>query len=134
VIPRPNGRGRRVANDHARLDAQVAPCRHPGCAAGRRQPVGDRGPGGRLPGSQLEGLLELLNEATPLEARYLLRTVTANLRLGIGTPTILDALAEVHAGSRKQRPVLERAYNICSDLSLVAATLVTQGMAAVEAM
>ena len=54
--------------------------------------------------------------------------------LGIGTPTILDALAEVHAGSRKQRPVLERAYNICSDLSLVAATLVTQGMAAVEAM
>jgi hypothetical protein len=30
--------------------------------------------------------------------------------------------------------VLERAYNICSDLSLVAATLVTQGMAAVEAM
>jgi DNA ligase-1 len=83
---------------------------------------------------KLSGLVGLLRQATPLEARYLLRTVTANLRLGIGTATILDALAEVHAGGRKQRPVLERAYNICSDLSLVAATLVGEGLAAVEAM
>jgi DNA ligase 1 len=83
---------------------------------------------------KLEGLVALLALATPLETRYLLRTVTANLRLGIGTATILDALAEVHAGGRKARPVLERAYNICSDLSLVAATLVAGGLAAVEAM
>ncbi|HEY4726779.1 MAG TPA: DNA ligase, partial [Actinomycetes bacterium] len=65
-------------------------------------------------GRKLEGLVGLLGQATPLEARYLLRTVTANLRLGIGTATILDALAEVHAGGRKQRTILERAYNICS--------------------
>jgi DNA ligase 1 len=83
---------------------------------------------------KLEGLVELLDLATPLEARYLLRTVTANLRLGIGTATILDALAEVHAGGRKQRTILERAYNICSDLSLVARTLATEGLAAVERM
>jgi DNA ligase-1 len=83
---------------------------------------------------KLAGLVGLLAQATPLEARYLVRTVTANLRLGIGTATILDALAEVHAGGRKQRLILERAYNICSDLSLVAATLVGGGLAAVEAM
>jgi DNA ligase 1 len=83
---------------------------------------------------KLAGLVGLLERATPLEARYLLRTVTGNLRLGIGTATILDALAEVHAGGRKARPVLERAYNICSDLGLVAATLVGGGLAAVEAM
>jgi DNA ligase 1 len=83
---------------------------------------------------KLEGLVALLARATPLEARYLVRTVTANLRLGIGTATILDALAEVHAGGRKARPVLERAYNICSDLNLVAATLVSGGLAAVEQM
>jgi len=83
---------------------------------------------------KLAGLVGLLGQATPLEARYLLRTVTANLRLGIGTATILDALAEVHAGGRKQRPILERAYNICSDLGLVASTLATEGLAAVEAM
>ena len=83
---------------------------------------------------KLEGLVGLLTRATPLEARYLARTVTANLRLGIGTATILDALAEVHAGGRKQRLILERAYNICSDLSLVASTLVGGGLAEVERM
>jgi DNA ligase 1 len=83
-------------------------------------------------GRKLDGLVGLLGQATPLEARYLLRTVTATLRLGIGTATILDALAEVHAGGRKARPVLERAYNICSDLGLVASTLAADGLAAVE--
>jgi DNA ligase-1 len=77
------------------------------------------------------GLLEL---ATPLEARYLTRTVNGSLRLGIGTPTILDALAEVHAGGRAARPVLERAYNVSSDLGLVASTIVAGGLAAVEAI
>src|SRR5215211_6776784 len=54
-------------------------------------------------GRKLAGLTDLLGQATPLEARYLVRTVTGSLRLGIGTATILDALAEVHAGGRKQR-------------------------------
>jgi DNA ligase 1 len=85
-------------------------------------------------GRKLAGLVGLLQRATPLEARYLLRTVTGNLRLGIGTATILDALAEVHAGGRKQRLILERAYNICSDLGLVAATLATGGLEAVAAI
>jgi len=83
-------------------------------------------------GRKLAGLVGLLERATPLEARYLVRTVTGQLRLGIGTATILDALAEVHAGGRKARPVLERAYNVCSDLGLVAATLVGGGLAEVE--
>jgi DNA ligase 1 len=83
---------------------------------------------------KLELLVGLLGQATPLEARYLLRLVTGTLRLGVGTPTILDALATVHMGSRRDRPVLERAYNICCDLGLVATTLVEGGLEAVEAM
>ncbi|MGH3404896.1 MAG: ATP-dependent DNA ligase [Streptosporangiaceae bacterium] len=83
-------------------------------------------------GRKLELLAGLLGRATPLEARYLLRLVTRNLRLGIGTPTILDALAQVHAGGTAARPVLERGYNICCDLGKVAATLVSGGLAAVE--
>ncbi|HET7246226.1 MAG TPA: ATP-dependent DNA ligase, partial [Streptosporangiaceae bacterium] len=77
----------------------------------------------------LGGLLAL---ATPLEARYLLRLVTGNLRLGIGTPTILDALAQVYIGNRASRPVLERAYNICCDLGKVAAALAGGGVETVE--
>ena len=46
----------------------------------------------------------------------------------------LDGLALVPTGPRANRPVLERAYNICSDLGLVAATLVHGGLAEVEAM
>ena len=83
-------------------------------------------------GRKLELLAGLLAQATPLEARYLLRLVTRNLRLGIGTPTILDALAQVHAGGKAARPVLERGYNICCDLGKVAGTLVNGGLAAVE--
>jgi len=82
-------------------------------------------------GRKLELMAGLLGRATPLEARYLLRLVTGNLRLGIGTPTILDALARVHAGGKADRPVLERAYNICCDLGKVAATLVAGGLGAV---
>ena len=51
------------------------------------------GPGSQ--GRKLDLLAGLLGQATPLEARYLLRLVTKGLRLGIGTPTILDALAQV---------------------------------------
>jgi DNA ligase-1 len=93
-----------------------------------------RAEGGGSQGRKLAGLVGLVGQATPLEARYLVRTVTGSLRLGIGTATILDAIAEVHAGGRKARPTLERAYNICSDLGLVAATLAGGGLAAVEAM
>jgi DNA ligase-1 len=83
-------------------------------------------------GRKLSLFGDLLERATPLEARYLVRTVTGNLRLGIGTATILDGLAQVYAGGRRSRPTLERAYNICSDIGLVAATVASGGLAAVE--
>ncbi len=85
-------------------------------------------------GRKLELLAGLLARATPVEACYLLRLVTRNLRLGIGTPTVLDALAQVHAGGKAGKKVLERGYNICCDLGKVAATLVSGGLAAVEGL
>jgi DNA ligase-1 len=90
------------------------------------------GPGSQ--GRKLDLLGGLLRRATPLEARYVLRLVTGKLRLGIGTPTILDALVRVHAGGKADRPVLERAYNICCDLGVVAETLARGGLSAVQAM
>ena len=93
-----------------------------------------RAEGSGSQGRKLDLLAGLLALATPLEARYLLRLVTGNLRLGIGTPTILDALAQVYTGNRKDRPVLERAYNVCSDLGLVGATLASGGLDAVKGL
>jgi DNA ligase-1 len=89
------------------------------------------------PGAQrrkLSAVAGLLRQATPAEARYLVRTVTGKLRLGIGDATILDALADVYGGGRRHRPALERAYNICSDLGLVAATVANGGLVALARM
>ena len=103
------------------------------CDRGRHPARDRRRRGHRLAGPQARPAGRAARRGPPRwRRRYLLRLVTGNLRLGIGTPTILDALAEVHAGGRTDRPVLERAYNICCDLGLVAATLARGGLAAVE--
>lgn len=68
-------------------------------------------------------LAELLNDASPKEARYIVRFPIGRLRLGIGDPTILDALSVYKRGDKSLRDELERAYNLCSDLGMVAKAL-----------
>lgn len=72
---------------------------------------------------KIKTIAELLSSASPLEARYIARFLTGKLRLGIGDPTILDALSVYRTGSKEMRAELERAFNMCSDLGLVAKTL-----------
>lgn len=82
-------------------------------------------------GEKMAQLTKLLQEASPRAARYLVRTVTGKLRLGIADMTLLDALAQAYA-TKEYRPDLERAYNVSSDLGLVADTLLRDGLAGVE--
>jgi len=77
-------------------------------------------------------LAGLLTNATPQEAKYVIRTVTGNLRLGIADMTVLDALAIAFGGGKEARDALERAYNISSDLGRVARTVVKKGMPGIE--
>ena len=77
-------------------------------------------------------LAGLLAAATPKEAKYIMRTVTGNLRLGIADMTVLDALAIAYAGGKEARGYIERAYNICSDLGRVARTVAEQGLEGVK--
>jgi len=79
-------------------------------------------------------LTSLLREASPAEAKYILRTVTGKLRLGIADMTILDALAIAFAGSKAARPVVERAYNMHPDLGYIAKTLATGGLEAIKSI
>ncbi|RLG80497.1 MAG: ATP-dependent DNA ligase [Thermoprotei archaeon] len=74
----------------------------------------------------------LLAEATPLEARYLMRFIEGRLRLGIGDATIMDALAITFAGSQSYRPLIERAYNIRADLANIAKVVAERGIKAIE--
>jgi DNA ligase-1 len=81
---------------------------------------------------KMDILGSLLAGVSPLGARYLSRMVEGKLRLGIGDMTILDALSQAYTGSRDKRPVIERAYNLSSDLGAVAVTLIEDGLNGVE--
>ena len=78
-------------------------------------------------------LAGLLTDATPKEAKYLIRTVTGELRLGIADMTVLDALAIAYGGGKETREEIERAYNICSDLGRVAKTVAEKGIRGIRA-
>ncbi len=82
---------------------------------------------------KLKYICSLLNDSTPKEARYILKITTGKLRLGIADYTVLDALAIAFTGEKENRMALERAYNLTSDLGLVAKTIATQGLDAVKA-
>jgi DNA ligase-1 len=73
-------------------------------------------------------LAGLLADAEPKEAKYIIRTVTRNLRLGIADMTVLDALSVAYGGGKDSRPILERAYNVSSDLGRVARVIVETGV------
>jgi len=63
---------------------------------------------------------ELLNSATPLEARYLVRFCLGKLRLGVGDPSIIDALSMMRHSDKRDSETILRAFNLCSDLGEVA--------------
>ncbi|TME76541.1 MAG: ATP-dependent DNA ligase [Chloroflexi bacterium] len=58
----------------------------------------------------------LLKQVDPASAKHLVRMALGRLRLGIGDPTVLDALSFAKKGDRSLRPLLEGAYNRVSDL------------------
>ncbi len=73
-------------------------------------------------------LTRLITDSTPEEAKYLIRTITGRLRLGIGDMTFLDALAIAFGGGKEARQDVEKAYNMSSDLGSVAETIATLGI------
>lgn len=73
-------------------------------------------------------LADLLARLAPLEAKHVSRIVVGRLRVGIGDPTLMDALSVAKAGDKSARPSIERAYNLSSDLGLVARTLYAGGV------
>jgi len=83
-------------------------------------------------GSKMALLAGLLSDASPNEAKYILRTVTGNLRLGIADMTVLDALAIAYGGGKETRELIERAYNISSDLGRVAKVVAEKGVAGIK--
>ncbi|MEM4662805.1 MAG: ATP-dependent DNA ligase [Candidatus Diapherotrites archaeon] len=101
---------------------------------------------------------ELLNSAKPVEAKFIVRIPLGTLRLGVGDPTILDALAEIkieefkhknpsvekelstrYEGAELHRQIrarlrekIEAKYNVHSDLGHIAKKLKEKGLDALD--
>jgi DNA ligase-1 len=82
--------------------------------------------------AKLDLLIQLFGDARPQEARYLARLILGVLRLGAGTMTILNALAVAFSGEKRNKAILEEAYNLCSDIGLIAQRLAAGGLDAVR--
>ena len=81
---------------------------------------------------KLKLLAGLLSDASPKEAKYIVRFAEGRLRLGIGDATIMDALAIVYGGGAHARPIIERAYNLRADLGNVAKVVAEKGIEALK--
>ena len=81
---------------------------------------------------KIKYISSLLNDATPLEASFILKILLGTLRLGVAENTVMDALAIAYTGSKENRKALEHAYNVSSDLGKVAQTIASKGLKGVE--
>jgi DNA ligase-1 len=88
--------------------------------------------GSRSQDMKMKYISSLLNDATPVEARFILKIILGTLRLGIAENTVMDALAIAFTGDKENRKSLEHAYNVSSDLGKVAEHIASEGMNGVE--
>ena len=77
-------------------------------------------------------LVSLLQKSSPQGAKYISRIVLGTLRMGVGDMTVLDALAIAFTGEKKNKEYLEKAYNICPDVGVVAETIAHKGLKGLE--
>jgi DNA ligase-1 len=76
----------------------------------------------------------LLNDASYREAKYIMKFIMGTLRLGIADHTIMDSLALAFTGNRADRHILEKAYNVSSDLGEVARLLATKSLESLKSL
>ncbi len=81
---------------------------------------------------KMKYISSLLNDASPLEASFILKILLGTLRLGIAENTVMDALAIAFSGNKDNRKILEYAYNVSSDLGKVAETIAIKGIEEIE--
>jgi DNA ligase-1 len=81
--------------------------------------------GGRSQYKKLEILRELLSSASPMEAKYITRTVIEELRVGVGEGTMKDAVSQAFKVPKEN---VERAHMLTNDLGLVAVVAKEQGL------
>jgi DNA ligase-1 len=77
---------------------------------------------------KIHRLADLLKRCSPREAKYVVRIVLGKLRLGVAEMTFLSGLSQALTGTKKDKPILETAFNVLSDLGEVAEHAVRSGI------
>lgn len=85
--------------------------------------------GSKSTNKKISVILELLSSASATEAKYITRTITEELRIGVGEGIIRDAISEAF---KINKEVTERAYMLTNDLGLVAKVAKTEGKEGLE--
>ncbi len=67
-----------------------------------------------------EKVFQLLKDLDPVSAKYIIRILTATLRLGFSDMTLIDAFSWMIKGDKSLRKEIEEQYNLCADIGLVA--------------
>lgn len=77
-------------------------------------------------------LASLLSDLGPIGVRYLVRIPLGKLRLGLSDVTVLDSLSQMLSGNKSHREELERAYNVCADLGMIAEIAKESGISGIN--
>jgi DNA ligase-1 len=71
-------------------------------------------------GKKLSLILELLTSASPIEAKYLVRTLIGDLRIGVQESTLRESLASAFfSGDKKASELIQKAIDKSNDLALI---------------
>jgi len=81
---------------------------------------------------KIKYISSLLNDAMPIDGKFILKILLGTLRLGVADNTIIDALTIAFTGSKEKRHQIEDAYNVSSDLGKVAHVISKEGINGVE--
>ena len=74
----------------------------------------------------------LFQQLDELSCRYIARIPLNKLRLGFSDMTMLDSLSWMLAKSKKERPIIEAAYNVRPDLGFIAQSIKKSGLTGIK--
>lgn len=80
--------------------------------------------GNRSTSKKISNILELLSSATGVESKYICRTITEELRIGVGEGIIRDGISQAFG---IDKAVAERAHMLTNDVGLVAKVAAESG-------
>lgn len=62
---------------------------------------------------------EILSFASANEAKYIIRTILSDLRIGIADAIVVDSINKAFFDTYEMKPILEEKFDLCNDLALL---------------